>query len=260
MGNRSSDWRNGVTCVAPFLFVDPTAHLTCPRRGGTRLLMSAQSLPGYRQSWTALPLWRPVIGAALLAVSLLVGCGPAVAVKTVADPKTNFRKYMTFAMMLPNKPVTSENTKVDPFVMQRLRQLVYLRLKKMGFTVVGKESADFLVAVGASTDERVEVYDSRIYGHDPFYGPPSASADVVSVQEGMVVIDLVDGSKQAVFWRGTGVRSTGYSVSDEELGIVVDAILDKYPAPLIPLEQQISPQQVQQKTSAPPPAPAEAAH
>jgi hypothetical protein len=143
--------------------------------------------------------------------------------------------------------------------MQRLRQLTYLRLKKMGFTVVNKESADFVVAVGASTDERIEVYDSRIYGHDPFYGPPAANSDISSVQEGMVVIDLVDRAHQAVFWRGTGVRSTGYSVSDEELGIIVDAILDEYPAPLIPLERQVSPEQVQQKTSAPvPPAAAPA--
>ncbi len=144
--------------------------------------------------------------------------------------------------------------------MQRLRQLAYLRLKKMGFTVASKESADFLVAVGASTDERTQVYDSRIYGHDPFYGPPSASVDVANIREGMVVIDLIDRSMQAVFWRGTGVRATGYSISDEELDLVIDAILDKYPAPPIPLEQQVSPVQVQQKTSVPvPTAPAPAA-
>lgn len=200
-------------------------------------------------------LSRRSLVAALLAASLSVACGPSVQVSTDTAPRADFSKYKTFAMNEPNKAVVNTSVDVSPFVMQRLRQLAYERMLRMGFAVAEKEKADFLVHVAAATSQRVEVYNSGMYGRDPFYGPVGGN-DIENVTEGTLVIDIVDRAHQSVIWRGTGKRDLGGRPDDAELALIVNAVLDAYPAPLVPLAAQ---QAGGQPTPEPaePPAPAE---
>jgi hypothetical protein len=55
------------------------------------------------------------------------------------------------------------------------------------------------------------------------------SNQVVRVDEGIVVIDLIDRESKSVVWRGTGVRETGRDFSEEELQDLVTSILAQYP-------------------------------
>lgn len=175
---------------------------------------------------------------ALLGASLAVACGPSVQVQTDMAPRADFSKYKTFAMNEPNKPVVSTGVDISPFVMQRLRQLTYDRMLRMGFVVAEKSQADCLVHVAASTSNRVEVYNSGMYGRDPFYGPVGGMSDIENVTEGILVIDVVDREHESVVWRGTGKRDLGGRPDDAELALIVNAVLDAYPAPMVPLEAQ----------------------
>lgn len=171
------------------------------------------------------------------AVALVLGwacaaCAPAVRVKTAADPAADLSRFETFAMVLPNRPLPSKNTKIDPFVLQRLRQLTYLGLKARGFRPTKRSQADLVVAVEAAEDIRVEVYPSRAFLYDPWlgYGPGVWRTDVSRTREAIVVIDLIDRGEQAVVWRGTGVREIEPRIDEKQLRQIVDAILQKAPA------------------------------
>jgi hypothetical protein len=135
-------------------------------------------------------------------------------------------------MLEPNRPVHSENTDIDPFTLQRLRQLVYLRLKESGLVPVERDRAQLLVGAIASKDQRTVVYRTGPYAYDSLYGPPlwSYNTYVSRVDEGVVVVDLIDQEKKSVIWRGSGVLSLdGSGFSEAELRLVVDSILEKYP-------------------------------
>jgi hypothetical protein len=131
-------------------------------------------------------------------------------------------------MLEANRPVHSKNTDVDPFVLLRLRQLTYLKLRAMGLTPTSKAKADLIVGVLAARDEEIFVYSSGPYVYDSLYGP-RWSTQVTRVEEGVVVIDLIDREKKGVVWRGTGVRVIGRQFEEQELREIVDAILMKYP-------------------------------
>lgn len=169
---------------------------------------------------------------ALFLLAACLACAPAVRVKTAADPAVDLTRFRTFAMMLPNRPLPSKNAKIDPFVLQRLRQLTYLGLKARGFRPTTKSKADLVVAVEATEDVRVEVYPSRAFLYDPWlgYGPGVWATDVSRTREGIVVIDLIDREENAVVWRGTGVRDLEQNIDEKQLRQIVDAILETAPA------------------------------
>jgi hypothetical protein len=151
-----------------------------------------------------------------------------VSVRTAFDPAKDLGRYRTFAMLEPNRPISSKNTEVDPFVLLRLRQLTYLGLRQRGLSSAPRDAAELLVIVTASRDAEIYVYRSGPYYQDPIYGP-MWSNQVVRVDEGIVVIDLIDRESKSVVWRGTGVRETGRDFSEEELQDLVTSILAQYP-------------------------------
>lgn len=167
----------------------------------------------------------------VLIALLLMGCGPVVHVSTAHDPAARHGAYTTFAMLDPNKPIHSENTDIDPFVMQRLRQIVYLNLRSRGLEPVSKEEAQLVVGVAATRDRRTIVYSSGPYAYDSLYGPPlwSHHHHVAEVDEGIVVIDLIDRAKSSVVWRGTGALPVDRGFSEGDLQEVVAAVLAEYP-------------------------------
>lgn len=170
--------------------------------------------------------------------AFFVSCAPVVQVGTAHDPTVQHSGYKTFAMMQPNRPIHSENPDVDPFVMQRLRQITYLRLAGMGYKPVPKPEAQLLVAVVASRSEELYVYSSGPSYYDRRYGSPMGPYSHVSrSDEGIVVIDLIDSAKKSVVWRGTGTKSVDGKLNEGDLTEIVDAILAKYPPGQIPEDE-----------------------
>jgi hypothetical protein len=131
-------------------------------------------------------------------------------------------------MMQPNRPIQSDNAQVDPFVMQRLRQLVYQGLKAKGYHPAPKEEADLVVAVLGAQDEQIEVYSTGPYAYNTVYGPPSSY--VYRSEQRVVVVDIVDQKRKSVVWRGTGERALNGGLSDLEMRELVNAILSQFPS------------------------------
>ncbi len=176
--------------------------------------------------------WRLLTRALLVAMLwTVVGCGPDVRVKSSFDPNAELERYHTFAMLLPNKAVRT-GPEVDPFAMQRLRQLTYTSLRARGFRAVPRAEAQLLVGVQAAVRGRVDV-SPRPFSYGRYYGPawgyPYGGYDVREYDEAIVVIDLVDAETNSVVWRGTGTRTVSGRSTDEQLRVVVDEILAQYP-------------------------------
>lgn len=160
----------------------------------------------------------------------ILGCVPAVQVRTSQDPAAKLGDFQSFAMLLPNRPLPSENTAFDPFALQRLRQLTYLTLKQKGYSPKEKQQADLLVAVTASKDSRVHVYSTGTYGYGYTFDPGYRTVSVQEVREGIVAIDLIDAKKKSVIWRGTGVRSMDRALTDSQWRETVQTILERFPS------------------------------
>lgn len=189
------------------------------------------------------------MGRILLAlmVVFVTACAENVHVRTAHDPAADFSRYKSFAMLLPNKALPSKNALVDPFVLQRLRQLTYLKIKAGGLTVLPNAQADLLVAVIAQPSQRVDVYPSSTYGfgygpaygygygygYGPGFGMSSWSSQVVKTNEMVVAIDLIDRKTASVIWRGTGTRSIQPDLDDAKLDQIVSAILAEAPLPQV---------------------------
>ncbi len=175
-------------------------------------------------------LGRGSFVAALIVVStglFASGCESNVQVHSAYDHKQDFSKYHTFAMLEPNKPVASDNPAVDPFVLQRLRQIAYSRMLRRGFKPVAKEQADLLVHVLAGVKERLEPNSTSYYGYA--WRGPAFSYTYTQYQEGTVVLDLIDPKLNAVVWRGAGVRRVVNAPTNAELSEVIDRIISFYP-------------------------------
>lgn len=181
-----------------------------------------------------------LLGVALLFGCVGAGCASPVRVESAFDRSAAFRSFRSFAMREPNRPIESSNPKVDPFFLQRLRQLTYQALEQKGLRPAGRDEADLIVSVLAARESRVEVYPGPAFGGmGPYPGYPAWSAypfrstafayDVRQVEEGTIVIDLVSRRQNAVIWRGIGRRQVSGRPSDQELREVIEKILALYP-------------------------------
>lgn len=150
--------------------------------------------------------------------------------QTAYDHAVDFGHYQTFCMREPNEPVPT-SADVDPFTMQRYRQLTYEALARRGLRPAGMNEAQLVVSVLGVSRDRVEVY-SRSYPSYAYAGP-AFSYDVRSYREGTVVIDLIDRVKNTVIWRGAGSREVRRVLSDEEKAALVGSIVARYP-PRVP--------------------------
>lgn len=178
---------------------------------------------------------RGRVGALLLVLAGLVlgavtGCGANVSVRYAYDRTGTFASYRTFAMLEPNKPVPSARADEDPFELQRLRQLTHAGLRARGLVAADKAEADLVVVVLVGMKQRVEV---RTMGYPAYPGyrfrGPGFGYDIQEVEEGTVAIDLIDRKRNAVVWRGTGMRRVIERLTDEEMQEVVGRILEGYP-------------------------------
>lgn len=174
--------------------------------------------------------WFGWVRAGLLGWASLwgaVGCASSIQVRSSFDERADFAVYHSFAMLEPDRAVPT-TPDVDPFLMQRLRRMVREELLARGFREAPAESAQLRVGVMAVVRGRLIVYPTTFsYGYR--WGYPWGGHDVRQVDEGTIVIDLIDAARNAVVWRGVGTRIVTSRTTDEDLHEVVQEIVDDYP-------------------------------
>ncbi len=170
---------------------------------------------------------RSGVAAYLLLLGLLAaGCGPTAQVSTDYNAATNFSRFHTYSW---RKGTISGNSLLD----QRIVSSVNRELQKKGLREVAK-GGDLNVTYHVSLERRLDVYGWDYlngpywsYWNRGFYG----RTEVREVPEGKIVIDLIDGRRNQLVWRGMSVDQLTRDEGDLESHIshVTAEMFEEYP-------------------------------
>ena len=191
----------------------------------------------------------------------IVGCASGVQVRTAVEPSADLAGLRTFYVLTPPArsanatPLAANDAMLDNSITNRaLRGDLTQALEARGYSAASRESADFLVAYYAGTQQKLDTtywgpsfdpgwryryrgrrdwawpyYGAAYYGAmNPWgYGP----ASVTSTTEGKVIVDLTDPKTNELLWRGQGVEpvSSDQAKYASALQGVVNAIIAKFP-------------------------------
>jgi len=167
---------------------------------------------------------------------VLAACGGNVQVRTQAAPDADFSGRSTFRFLPVPRPTNGVTlSDGDPMIEnsitnRALRDQIRQDLEARGYRPANGESADFDVAVYASSSQALDIrtYD---YGYT-WRRWPREYTEVTPYERGTVIVDMVDPKSHELLWRGQGVAavSTDPNKFAGEATKEVDAILKKFPA------------------------------
>jgi len=142
----------------------------------------------------------------VLPAFLVTACGYMLKVSSQHDPKTNFAALKTYKW-LPKKDTAPGDPRVDNDVVKaKVKEAANEVLYEEGYSLTTDDKPDFLIAYHITTadipgDDQIPNY----WGYYPiwqggigFYTSP--------VEEGTIVIDIIDPKSMHMIWRGTGER------------------------------------------------------
>lgn len=159
---------------------------------------------------------------ALLAVSVMSCTNTPVTVNSDYDQNYDFAKLKTFKFL--DIPPASGINELDA---ERLKSAVENVMGGKGYTV--SEEADFGVAMHFGVQEKTQI-DTISYG---YYGWGPGGAQVWQYDEGTLVIDFIDMTKNRLIWRGSGTKILSDNPTIEEktknINDAVVKILNQFP-------------------------------
>ena len=193
--------------------------------------------------------------------TVIVGCTSGVQVRTAVEPTADLAALRTFYVLTPPArsanaaPLSANDAMLDNSITNRaLRGDLAQALETRGYSTAPRQSADFLVAYYAGTQQKLDTtywgpsfdpgwryrYRGRRDWAWPYYGAAYygamnpwnyGGASVTSTTEGKVIVDLTDPKTNELLWRGQGVEpvSSDPAKYARALQGVVNAIIAKFP-------------------------------
>ena len=137
---------------------------------------------------------------------LLSSCGYMLKVNSMHDPNANFSNLHTFAW-IPKKDTAPADPRVDNDVVKaKVHQSAEEVLYEKGYTLTTNGQPDFLIAYHITTadvpgDDNIPNY----WGYFPIY-QGGVNFYMAPVENGTLVIDVVDPKTKHLLWRGTGEK------------------------------------------------------
>jgi hypothetical protein len=133
-----------------------------------------------------------------LALLMLAGCGPMIDVRADYDMSADFARLRTYAWLQRPSDAPGDPRINNDLLDSRVHAAVNEELHAKGYTE-STETPDFRVTYHVILKEKL--YPTA-YG----YGPGSWQAAAVrgaTYEEGMLLLDLVDGTTNELVWRGS---------------------------------------------------------
>lgn len=183
---------------------------------------------------------RALVTAAVVAATA-TGCASAPAavnVNTTVAPEAQFGAYHSFVILTPRpqnaNPAAADDPMVDNSITNRaLRDDLRQALVARGY-VPGGEQADFSVAYYAAAKKALDVSTVDFgYPYRPWWFGNREQQEVRQVNQGTVVIDVIDRRTNRLVWRGTGRTevSDDQSRYTAQLERAVNTVIQKLPRP-----------------------------
>jgi len=178
----------------------------------------------------------------ILLVLLISGCASNGA-NVDFDPSIDFSAFKSFAWSEATDEATNKSITATPLVHQRVRESVETSLTSKGLQIVEAAQADMLityhlsVAVTGHTSSSVSVGVGRSRGGGGSRSSIGVSGSVPvggrTVQEGTLVLVMIDAKTNSVIWQGSSSRQLSRSSTPESqqalVNEVVNEILANYP-------------------------------
>lgn len=174
---------------------------------------------------------RLLAGPAMLLITiavLMTGC--AANVVTDYDAGVAYDRYQTWAFG------PSEDNRYTSLDGSRVEDAVSRALETKALTRTDAEEADLLVSYHIDNVDRLDTTGFSYgvgFGRGNFGWGLSTAPPVREVQEGQLIIDLVDTSTDKVIWRGTSKRYLNQNQSPETrhklINEVVAEMFSRYP-------------------------------
>lgn len=171
-----------------------------------------------------------------LVVLLVSGCASNGA-NVDFDPSADFSAFKTFAWSESTDDATSKSITATPLVHQRVRESIESTLQSKGIQSVDAATADMLVtyhlsvAVTGHTSSSVSVGVGRSRGGGGTRSSIGISGSVPvggrTVQEGTMVIVLIDTKTNSVIWEGSSSRQLSRSSTPESQQALVNEVVNE---------------------------------
>jgi hypothetical protein len=175
-----------------------------------------------------------MIKALLISVFALAITGCASNVVTDYDSGAAFSNYSSWDFA-PAKKEGGDYVTLDG---SRIRKAIEREMDRENLQQVATDEADLLVAWQVVTEERLERGGSGLgfglgFGSGNFGWGVSAPAPIKQVEEGKLVVELVDAKTRQVVWRSASRRYLNESQSSESRQALIDEIVadmfEEYP-------------------------------
>ena len=163
---------------------------------------------------------------ALLVMAVVAACSPMFDVSYTNDPDADFKSYVTYSLMKNEpgqvSPDADQKWGSRRKVMQEtLVSALNKQMQALGFKL-DEKNPDILVAYYVGV--RKEVFVAN-FGYD--YAFTADNADVQTVQDGSMRIDLVDTEKKQVVWSGEGHGAVNTDPTEDMIRQNVDRAVEK---------------------------------
>lgn len=174
--------------------------------------------------------------ASLVPVLLLAGCS-SVQIVSDWDTTQSFSSYQTYAWFEPPASARRGAPPQAPnaLISSRIERAVTAELDFRGLQAASAGEADFLVTFHTVARPRTSVHHGGYgWGHPYRYGYGwgwgGGSSYVRHWVEGTLVVDVLDGRRRRLVWRGIAEGAfTKPNPSDAEVAKVVSRILSSFP-------------------------------
>ncbi|WP_455365676.1 DUF4136 domain-containing protein [Kaarinaea lacus] len=155
--------------------------------------------------------------------------GPSIDYDVAAD----FSAYKTYAWSEKTDDTTSKSMNDSPLVHKRVRESIDENLQAKGLQRVDAAQADLLVnyhlsvAVTGHTSSSVS-FGVGSYGHRSSVGlSVGVPVGGRTIEEGTLLIDIVDAKKNSVVWQGASSRQLSRSPTPEKTRAIVDEVVSE---------------------------------
>jgi hypothetical protein len=165
----------------------------------------------------------------LLALLMLAGCGPMIDVRADYDTSADFARLRTYTWLQKPSDAPSDPRISNDLLDSRVHAAVNEELHAKGYTE-SRETPDFRVTYHVILKEKL---DSTAYGYGLGRWSGAADVRVATYEEGTLLLDLVDGTRNELVWRGSAQARIDPSRSPQErtelIRTAVRRMLENFP-------------------------------
>jgi hypothetical protein len=148
------------------------------------------------------------------------------------DTTVDFNTYKTYAWSDKADEATNKSKAESPLVHKRVRESIEENLQAKGLQSVDAAQADLLVTYHLSVAVTGHTSSSVSFGVGSFGSHSSVGLSVGvpvggrTIEEGTLVIDMIDAKKNSIVWQGAASRQLSRSPTPEKTKAAVDEVVN----------------------------------